>query len=456
MEDGGRSTFGTLLRHFRLAANLSQEALAERARISVETIGALERGARRSPYRDTLALLVAALGLGAGDQMRLEAAAARPQRLGQNAVLTPSTQGALALRAVRDPGDEPEPLHNLPAELSTLIGRDETVREIGAFVSAHRLVTLVGIGGIGKTRLALRVAENVGAAWRDGVWLVELADLVRPARVAEAVARVLGMEWTPQDALLDTVVEGLRRKHVLLVLDGCEQAIDEVAGVSVAILRGCPDVWILATGRQSMNVGGERTYRVPALASPGEGRVSAAAAAEYPAVMLFVERAQAAGDGFALSDDNATAVAEICRRLGGIPLAIESAATRVRSVAPRQLVKLLDERSNLLTGEARESGFTLLSEPERVLARRLAVFGESWTLEDAEAVCSGPPLEVRQILELLAALVGKSLVLADLSAGEGRYRYLESTRASGLEQLAASGERDAVQRRYAEWVNERT
>ena len=304
------STFGSLLRHFRLEAKLSQEALAERARVSVETIGALERGARRSPYRDTLALLVEALGLGGEDRARLEAAAARPSPIAQRSGSATSTDGTLALRAVGDPAADGAPFgHNLPAELSSLVGRDEIVPEVGAFTAAHRLVTLVGSEGIGKTRLALRVAENSCALWRDGVWLVELAGAARAGAVEEAIAQVLGIA-PPHRPRLDGVVASLHRKHMLLVLDGCDRTIADVAAASVTILRGCPEVRILATAREPLNVSGERTYRVPMLAYPRENPSSAAEAAAYPAVALFVERAQATGGGFALSDDNAAAVGE--------------------------------------------------------------------------------------------------------------------------------------------------
>ena len=431
------STFGSLLRHFRLEAKLSQEALAERARVSVETIGALERGARRSPYRDTLALLVEALGLGGEDRMRLEAAADRP-----------------SLRAVSDPDADGAAFgHNLPAELSTLVGREGIITEIGAFTAAHRLVTLVGSEGVGKTRLALRVAENSCPLWRDGVWLVELAGAGRAGAVEEAIAQALCIASPLQRPLLDVIVASLHRKHMLLVLDGCDRTIGDVAGASVAILRGCPDVGILATAREPLNVSGERTYRVPALASPRENPSSAAEAAAYPAVALFVERAQATGGGFVLSDDNAAAVGEICRRLDGIPLAIESAAARVRSIAPRQLLKLLDGRFDLHAGRC-ESSFTLLSESERVLARRLAIFPGRWTLEAAEAVCSDSPLQTQQVLELLASLVAKSLVTAEFSGGDATYRYLASMHALSLDRLTASGERDAIAQRHEVWLRD--
>ncbi len=406
--------------------------------MSVETIGALERGARRSPYRDTLALLVEALGLGGEDRMRLEAAADRP-----------------SLRAVSDPDVDGAAFgHNLPAELSTLVGREGIITEIGAFTAAHRLVTLVGSEGVGKTRLALRVAENSCPLWRDGVWLVELAGAGRAGAVEEAIAQALCIASPLQRPLLDVIVASLHRKHMLLVLDGCDRTIGDVAGASVAILRGCPDVGILATAREPLNVSGERTYRVPALAYPCENPSSAAEAAAYPAVALFVERAQATGGGFVLSDDNAAAVGEICRRLDGIPLVIESAAARVRSIAPRQLLKLLDGRFDLHAGRC-EYSFTLLSESERVLARRLAIFSRGAGRSKRPRPCApDSPLQTQQVLELLASLVAKSLVTAEFSGGDATYRYLASMHALSLDRLTASGERDAIAQRHEVWLRD--
>jgi predicted ATPase/transcriptional regulator with XRE-family HTH domain len=461
-DNGSGSTFGTVLRRFRLGAGLSQGTLAERARLGVQTIGALERGDRRAPHRDTLALLVGALDLSPDDRVQLEAAAARPP--------LPRLRGPSGARAPALHGVE-QSQQSLPAQMSSLVGRDEMVSEVGSLLATHRMVSLVGSGGVGKTRAAVQVAENVVGGWRDGVWFVGLAPLRDPALVAGTVAGVIGMQERGEGPVLQSMVAALRRQHLLLVLDNCEHVLGGAAVVADAILRGCPHVHILATSRERLGVAGEHVYRTPSLAVPpalaalsaGEP-VSANEALRYAAVALFVERARAVTD-FDFCDADAPSVSEICRRLDGIPLAIELAAARVNVLDPATLLRRLDDRFHILTGGERAAlprqqtmraavdwSHDLLSEAERVVFRRLGIFAGGWTLESAEAVCADEFLVADDVFDALSSLVEKSLVLRESSQVATRYRFLETTRVYALENLDASGDRQSVARRHAEWI----
>ena len=464
MEDVGRSAFGTLLRQFRIEAGLSQEALAERARMSVVTVGALERGARRSPYRDTVALLAEALALGPEQRRRLESAAARTQRprLGP-------LDSAGAGDAASDERLEP---NNLPLQLTNFVGREAELAELGALLTTSRLVTIVGAGGIGKTRTALQLAAGALGGAFEGVWVVELAPLADAALVASAIASALHVAEQTERPVLETLLQYLKRRRMLVVLDNCEHVIAEAARVAEAILRSCPDVRLVATSREALRVGGERTYRLPPLAVPPDRAVMAREEAlRYGAVTLFAERAAASDRRFRLSDESAPVVGEICRRLDGIAFAIELAAARVSVLAPRTLAQKLDERFGLLTGGSRTAlprqqtmwalidwSYDLLREKEQLLFRRLSVFANGWTPEAADEVCAGPApgaernvLEPSEIFALLCALVDKSLVVAEPSGGDERYRLLESTREYARQRLVESGEAEAVARRHATW-----
>jgi predicted ATPase/DNA-binding XRE family transcriptional regulator len=443
VEDVGRSAFGTLLRRLRLEAGLSQEALAERARMSVVTVGALERGVRRAPYRDTVALLAEALGLGPEERAQLESAAARPQRP------KPAAADAASIAApVPEAAAQP---NNLPLALTNFVGRETELAELEALLAGSRLVTIVGAGGIGKTRTALHVAAGSIGRRAEGVWLVELAPLADPSLVAGAIASALGVAEQSDRPVLDTLLQHLKHRRVVLVLDNCEHVIAEAARIAETILRACPGVRLLATSRETLRVAGEQAYRLPPLAVPPYQTVLAAdAALRYGAVMLFADRAAARDATFRLSDESAPAVSEICRRLDGIALAIELAAARVTVLAPHQLAQKLDERFRVLTGGSRTAlprqqtmwalidwSYDLLSEKERLLFRRLSVFTGGWTLEAASEVCADDVTENDRealgpgdILDLLWALVDKSLVVAEPAGEEERYRLLESTRAS--------------------------
>ncbi|MFZ1125652.1 MAG: BTAD domain-containing putative transcriptional regulator [Candidatus Baltobacteraceae bacterium] len=338
---------------------------------------------------------------------------------------------------------------NLPAPATPLLGRGEALGELRRALGETRLLTLVGTGGIGKTRLALQLGADSLDAFADGVWLVDLATAGDGAQAAAALGAAVGVDESAADAPLEAAVRLLRRKQALLLLDNCEHVASDAARAVAAILAGCPGVRVLATARQPLSVAGEREYRVPSL----EGE---------DAVALFVARAQAVAAGFAPSARERAAIAEICRRLDGIPLAIELAAARVKIFDVRTIAARLNERFRLLTGGDAtlprhrtmraliDWGYELLPQPERVLFARLAVFSGGWTLEAVERVCASAPLEPSAALELLAALVDKSFVLALPAAGGRRYRMRESIRAYALERLDESGERAALERRHAE------
>jgi len=357
--------------------------------------------------------------------------------------------------------------HNLPAHLTRLIGRDDTVSRLARQLAAQRLLTIVGPGGIGKTSVALAVAEAVVPAYDHGVWLIDLAPLSEPRLVSSALAAVLGLEIRSEDPL-PGLIASQRDKRMLLVLDNCEHVIDAAAAVAVGILRAAPGVNILATSREPLRAEGERVHRLSSLPSaPASARLSAAEALGFPAIQLFVERAAASVGEFELSDADAPVAAEICRRLDGIPLAIEFAAARVDAFGVRGLAARLDDRLRLLTigrrsaasrhqtmSAALDWSYGLLTEMEQTVLRRLAIFAGGFTLDAASAVAADATQPKGEIINQLAELVAKSLVAADVGDAEPRLRLLETTRAYALEKLADSGEREQLARRHAEYYRD--
>jgi non-specific serine/threonine protein kinase len=353
------------------------------------------------------------------------------------------------------------PRHNLPAALSSFIGRERELAAVRDLLAAHRLVTLTGSGGAGKTRLALAIASGLVAEHPHGVWLAELAPLVDPALVPGAVAAAVGVREEPGTPLPATLARALGDLPVLVVLDNCEHLIDACAQLAAALLRVCPGLRLLATSREPLGVPGEASYRVPSLALPDPAAPPEAIAAAE-AVRLFAERARAVRSDFALTPATAVAAAALCVRLDGIPLALELAAARLRALPLDELVRRLDDRFRLLTGGDRTAlprqqtlaaaidwSYQLLDRDERLLLRRLAVFAGGWTLDAAEAVCAGDGLDTWHILDLLARLVDKSLVLPE-ERGEGaRYRLLETVRQFAAERLADAGEAEAARDRHA-------
>lgn len=355
--------------------------------------------------------------------------------------------------------------HNLPLQLTALIGREVEVANVMQLLNAHRLVTIVGAGGVGKTRVTLQAGENLIGGFVDGVWFVDLAPLTNGGFVPSAIALAAGLILDGENPLT-ALTRLMKRRRSLLILDNCEHLIDEVARTVLAILRECPGVSILGSSRQFLGIVGEAPYRLPPLPVPPEGggtTILAQAAGAYAAVELFVLRAAAADSRFELSDENAPFVTEICRRLDGIPLALELAAARVKVLAPHRIAQKLGQRFGLLTGGAREAlprqqtlratidwSHDLLLPTERALFRRLAIFVGGWALEAAEWVCRGEASDLR-VLDDISSLVDKSLTSFD-GRDPGRYRFLETTREYALEKLEESKERPVLARKRAAWA----
>ncbi len=352
--------------------------------------------------------------------------------------------------------------HNLPLEVTSFVGREREIDQVRRLLPTTRLLTLTGAGGCGKTRLALRAAAELGDAYPDGIWLVELAALADPGLVPWAVASVLGIPTTPGRSVVDSLVGGLGSRTVLLVLDNCEHVVTATAELVDALLRRCPGLRVLATSRERLGSPGETTLRVPSLALPPPGEPPPAERLpDHEAVRLFIERALAARPDFAVTESNAPLIVDICRRLDGMPLAIELAAARVRSFAIEQIAARLDDRFRLLTVGPRtviprqqtlratmDWSYALLSEPERALLRRLSVFAGGWTLEAAEAVCEGDGITPHAMLDLLTRLVDKSLVIAEEQHGAVRYRLLETIRQYAREKLVETGEDERARDRH--------
>jgi predicted ATPase/transcriptional regulator with XRE-family HTH domain len=455
MEDEGRGTvssdFGTLLRYYRLGAGLSQEALAERARMSANGIGALERGDRRTPQRETLALLARALALSDEQRGALEAAAARPAVRPRE----PSEVSPWA-RAVSSP---------LPLALTSFVGREMELDEIATLVNEHRLVTVTGAGGIGKTQTALHVGTALGRQAEVAVCFVGLAPIGNASLVVAAIAARLGVQEAPNRPLVETLAAFLRNKALLLILDNCEHVITQAANLAETLLPGCPRLRILATSREPLRAAAEYAYRLPSLSVPaGDATrgLGATDAATYEAIVLFRDRAQAVDHNFALTEKNASTVADLCRRLDGIPLAIELAAARMNLLSVTSLIERLGDRFRILTGGERTAlprqqtmratidwSYNLLSPPEQRIFERLSLFAGGCTLEAAVAVGAGDDVAEGDVLGLLSSLVDKSLVAADFEASEPRYRFLESFRQYARERLAMRGEEKVATRRHA-------
>ena len=359
------------------------------------------------------------------------------------------------------------PLHNLPVALSTFIGREWDIIEVKRLLGEvkNRLLTLTGPGGCGKTRLALAVAHEVVEDFEDGVWWVGLASLSDPDLVPQAVASSLGVRETPGRSLSEALVEALKSRGLLLILDNCEHLIDACAQLVDTLLHSCQDLKVLATSREALRVAGERSWSVPSLSVPDhERQPPIEELRRYEAVELFVERAAEVTSTFKLTEENSSAVARLCRRLDGIPLAIELAAARTNVLSVEQIANRLEDSFGLLSAGGRTAmprhrtlhatmdwSHELLPEEERVLFRRLSVFAGGFTLEAVEEVCAGKDLQRGEVLELLSDLVNKSLVIMREESGEARYRLLESIRQYSWEKLSESSEADQVQERHAEY-----
>ena len=355
--------------------------------------------------------------------------------------------------------------NNLPQQATRFIGRERELAELNRLLARTRLLTLTGSGGCGKTRLSLHVAADSLERFPDGAWLLELALLADPGLVAQTMATVLGLKEEPGKPIVQTLTEHLKDKRLLLLLDNCEHLLDGCARLVDMLLRECPQVKILASSREALGMGGEQAYRVPSLSLPDPKQThTPASVAPFEAVQLFTDRALLVRPDFKVTNENASTLASICSRLDGIPLAIELAAARVRSLSVEEINSKLDERFRLLTGGSRTAlprqqtlrslidwSYDLLQEPEKRLLQRLSVFAGGWTLEAAEQVCAGDGVEDRDALDLLTSLADKSLVVVEQSDGHSRYRLLETVRQYARERLVESGGGEAVRVRHRDY-----
>jgi predicted ATPase/DNA-binding winged helix-turn-helix (wHTH) protein len=344
--------------------------------------------------------------------------------------------------------------HNLPYQLTSFIGREQEIAQLEELVTANRLVTLTGAGGAGKTRLAIEVATRLIDRFPDGVWLVELAALSDPRLVPQAAAQALEVKEQPARPLIETLSDYLASKKLLLVLDNVEHLLDACAQLVDKVVRSSPDISVLVTSRERLGMTGELTYRVPSLTVPGPSEaLTQESVSEYEGVRLFIERAKLVRPGFTLAANNASSVATICIRLDGMPLAIELASARLRSMPVDELSERLEQRLALLVDGSRAAlprhrtlrsmldwSYDLLTEREQAMLRRIAVFAAGWTIASAEQVCAGNGIDALDVIEQLTSLVDKSLVMTDERTGETRFGMLETVRQYALDRLRESGE----------------
>ena len=446
-------SFGYWIRRQRKALDLTQRVLAERVGCSLAAIKKIE-GDERRPSRQIAERLADVLGVPASQrEIFLEAARG----------LRPVDQLLLA----REPTvpmptqfETPESFpHNLPVQLTSFIGRERELAEAKQLLSNTRLLTLIGPGGTGKTRLALQIAQEALPAFTNGVWLVELAPLIDPTLIPQTIASVFELREAPTTPLLEILTNYLRARQLLLILDNCEHLVVACAKLSADLLQVCPQLKVIASSREALGVSGETIYRVPSLSLPNPAQVTREALLESEAGQLFVERAMAVQSRFALQDSNATAATQICRRLDGIPLAVELAAARLAVFSTEEIASRLDDRFRLLTGGSRTAlerhqtlralidwSYDLLSNEEQKLFRQLSVFAGSWTFQAAEAVCSD-----LDVLTLLTQLVNKSLVMVEEHAGGTRYRLPETIRQYARDNLFESGEAESLRERHLDY-----
>jgi predicted ATPase len=408
----------------------------------VQAVSALERGYRKAPYPKTIERLADALSLSAEARAALDGAARR----------------ARSSRLI----EAPPRATNLPRQLTSFVGREEVVKEIVELVETTPLVSVVGTGGAGKTRAAIEAAALMVNEFSHGVWFVELAPLNDPALVLHALATALGVQESPQRPLLDTLIAYLEQKQLLIILDNCEHVITQARRVAGSLLRECGRISLITTSREALTIAGERVYRMPPLGVPDRNDVAPDEALAWGAVALFADRARSADARFAVTNENVATIVQICRRLDGLPLALELAAARTTILSPRQILERLDRVFDLLIAEgepvlhrhqtmraAIDWSYSLLSASSRLLFERLAIFAAGFSLENAAAVCCDAALSSDDIFELLSTLVTRSLVMVDFKRGDARYHLLEATRQYALERLGERGERPMLAQRHA-------
>ena len=423
-------SFGEWLRQQRRMLDLTQQALADQVGCARITLRRIESGGRK-PSKELAQILLSKLGI--------------PE--------IEHPQWILFARGLSDFPANPnaifpsKPLTNLPAPLTSFIGREKELDEITNLIAKNRLVTLTGAGGIGKTSLSLQVGQKLLDEYPNGVWIVMLDSLTDPALVPQPVASVFDIRGMSETPILERLIFALRAKSALLILDNCEHLLESCAQLVTTLLTNCPNLQILGTSREALGVPGEALYPVPSLALPDEQPLLEKCG-EYESVRLFEERARLVQMNFALTMENASSIAQICRSLDGIPLAIELAAAHINILSTEQIASRLNENLNVLTSGGRKSlprhqtlrasmdwSWDLLSASERLLLQRLSVFAGSWTIEAAETVCSAGKIESDLILDLLSHLVNKSLVTVEHASQESRYRLHETIRQYAREKL---------------------
>jgi non-specific serine/threonine protein kinase len=453
--------FGEMLRQYRHAAGLTQKGLAERAGLSEHGVQKLESGTTH-PYTDTAERLSRALKLAdREDALFKTAAQPKPRRTQSRPPTSPGNIG-------------PTSRSNVPIWPTTFIARAGEIDSVKERLRDNRLLTLSGPGGCGKTRLAVEIARQLESDFSDGVWLIDLAPLVDASLVSQAIATAVGIVEEPGRAVIDALSAALHSRHTLLILDNCEHVIDTCAQVVDRLIRSCPVVQLLATSRELLGVAGEATWRVASLSAVDPQALSGSATELADEVIasesgrLFVDRARLVAPPFAITPQNAHAVAEVCHRLDGMPLAIELAAARLGMLGIEQIACRLDQCFRLLTGGPRTAvrrhqtlratidwSYQLLSEQERSLVRRLAVFAGGWSLEAAEAVGADAVLPDDSVFEVLGQLVLKSMVLVEkpreTTPNIVRYRLLETIRQYAEEKLVEAGEADFARTAHRDW-----
>ena len=433
-------SFGVWLRKQRRALDLSRQAFANQVGCAEVTLRRIEAGTLK-PSRELANILLEKLGI---SEIEL------PQWIS-------FARGLSGLPNQSNPSSK-KSITNLPAPITTFIGREREQSEVVNLINKHRLVTLTGSGGVGKTRLSIKVGEQILGNYTDGVWLVELAALSNPALIAQSFAALFGLTTQSTISFTELLINFLWAKSSLLIVDNCEHLLDACANLIDALLKSCPHLKILATSREPLCITGEAIYIVPSLELPNLQQLINTFR-DFESVRLFEERAQLIQFDFSLTLENAASVAQICQRLDGIPLAIELAAAKVGILSTEQIAKQLDESFNVLTGGSRAAlprhqtlrasmnwSWGLLTEAEQTLMRQLSVFAGGWTLEAAQTVCDG------DVFELFNSLLQKSLIVRNQeTGGERRYRFHETIRQYASEKLGEAGEGESMRKRHRDW-----
>jgi predicted ATPase/DNA-binding XRE family transcriptional regulator len=439
--------FGVWLRKQRRALDLSRQAFANQAGCAEVTLRRIEAGTLK-PSQALASILLEKLGI-------------------------PETERPGWISFARGVSGFPpsvssstnKPHTNLPAQITSFIGREKEQADVVSLISKHRLVTLTGSGGIGKTRLSIKVGEQIIDNYTSGIWLVELAPILDPVLVPRTTAIAIGLRDEPKRPIIDMLSDFLREKNILIILDNCEQLLDSCVQLADTLLKRCPDLKILATSREVLGILGEATYRVPSLELP-DLQLSLKDIRRYESARLFEERAQLARIDFSMTLENASSVAEICSRLDGVPLAIELAAARMGTFSTVQIEERLQKSLSLLTMGNRTAlprhqtlqatidwSYELLSSAEQTLFRRLSVFARGWTLEAAEAICSDVSVKSEAIPDLLAQLINKSLVVSQDDHGRTRYRMLGIIQQYANEKLVEADEDSTLRDRHLEYYS---